>query len=60
MILSSQEIDAAMRAGQIVIDPRPDEAAWTSTANDMMPRPRSTLIVGEQNHRIARSRKPPR
>jgi dCTP deaminase len=35
MILSFQEIDAAMRAGQIVIDPRPDEAAWTSTAIDL-------------------------
>ena len=35
MILSFQEIDAAMRAGQIVIDPRPGEAAWTSTAIDL-------------------------
>jgi dCTP deaminase len=35
MILSSQEIDAAIRTGQIVIDPRPDEAAWTSTAIDL-------------------------
>jgi dCTP deaminase len=35
MILSFQEIDAAIRAGQIVIDQRPDEAAWTSTAIDL-------------------------
>ena len=35
MILSFQEIDAAVTAGQIVIDPRPDEAAWTSTAIDL-------------------------
>ena len=35
MILSFQEIDAAMAAGQIVIDPRPDDAAWTSTAIDL-------------------------
>jgi dCTP deaminase len=35
MILSFQEIDAALRNGQIVIDPRPDEAAWTSTAIDL-------------------------
>jgi dCTP deaminase len=35
MILSFQEIDAALRTGQIVIDPRPDEAAWTSTAIDL-------------------------
>jgi dCTP deaminase len=35
MILSFQEIDAALRAGQIVIDPCPDEAAWTSTAIDL-------------------------
>jgi deoxycytidine triphosphate deaminase len=35
MILSFQEIDAAIRAGQIVIDPRPDEGAWTSTAIDL-------------------------
>lgn len=35
MILSFQEIDAAIRVGQIVIDPRPDEAAWTSTAIDL-------------------------
>ncbi len=35
MILSFQEIDAAILAGQIVIDPRPDEGAWTSTAIDL-------------------------
>ncbi len=35
MILSFQEIDAAIRSGQIIIDPRPDEAAWTSTAIDL-------------------------
>jgi dCTP deaminase len=35
MILSSQEIDSAIRNGQIVIDPWPDEAAWTSTAIDL-------------------------
>jgi dCTP deaminase len=35
MILSSQEIDAAIRTNQIVIEPRPDEAAWTSTAIDL-------------------------
>ncbi len=35
MILSFQEIDAAIRNGQIIIDPRPDEAAWTSTAIDL-------------------------
>jgi hypothetical protein len=35
MILSFPELDAAIRAGQIVIDPRPDEAAWTSTAIDL-------------------------
>ncbi len=35
MILSFQEIDAAIRNGQIVIEPRPDEAAWTSTAIDL-------------------------
>jgi dCTP deaminase len=35
MIRSFQEIDAAIRAGPIVIDPRPDQAAWTSTAIDL-------------------------
>jgi hypothetical protein len=35
MILSFQEIDAALRAGQIVIEPRPDDAVWTSTAIDL-------------------------
>ncbi len=35
MILSFQEIDAAIRNGQIIIEPRPDEAAWISTATDL-------------------------
>ena len=35
MILSFQEIDAALRNEQIVIHPRPDDAAWTSTAIDL-------------------------
>jgi hypothetical protein len=35
MILSFQEIDAALWAGQIVIDSRPDDAAWSSTAIDL-------------------------
>jgi dCTP deaminase len=35
MILSFQEIEAAINAKQIVIDPHPDEAAWTSTAVDL-------------------------
>lgn len=35
MILSFQEIDAAIRNGQIIFDPRPEEAAWTSTAIDL-------------------------
>jgi dCTP deaminase len=35
MILSFQEIDAALRNEQIIIHPRPEEAAWTSTAIDL-------------------------
>jgi deoxycytidine triphosphate deaminase len=47
MILSFQEIDAAMRAGQIAIEPRPDDAAWTSAGfgvDPHQPEQRGTVI----------------
>ena len=45
MILSFQEIDAAIWANQIVIEPRPDEAAWTLTAVDLTLRRSAGNIV---------------
>ncbi len=35
MILSDREIEAALDAGLIRIEPRPEKAHWTSTAVDL-------------------------